>query len=372
MTTTRIDMLRLVAAPFLVLAVLFGIPSHSAVGGADLAGTANGGGTILFERQNHWYTIAPDGTQLHMLLSSTAGCPDFGCAVFSPDGSQIMAAAQGADKKRITIATVKTDGSGYHALPLPDARLNLGPGAWTPDGNRVALGGWDDTNKARAGIYAVNASDGQGLFRLTTSPDGRNDDPVAYSPDGSRLLFFHEGAPGSQEPGFGGLFETTATGSGRVKVNPPRTQVTGSFGSPASWSPDGKQITFTAFSTPTSGGRSAVFVEDANGTHRRRITPWGEWSTSAHWSPDGTWSLFDKARPVAGEPHRLYLVHPNGTGLRAITSTSLGGVCCAVWSPDGKKLLLGGLLIMNRNGSRLFHLTPGDTKHETAEYAWGP
>lgn len=203
---------------------------------------------------------------------------------------------------------------------------------------------------------------------MTSSPDGYNDDPLAYSPDGSRLLFFHEA------PSFSDFFETTATGAGRVKLNPPGTQVMADFGSPGSWSPDGRQIAFTAFSARASVGQSAVFVEDANGTNRRRITPWGEWSTSAHWSPDGTWIVFDKMQPsVARGPHRFYLIHPNGTGLKAISKA--GALCCGVWSPDGKKLLFGGLIgglrVMNRNGSRLIHLTAGHANDKKAEYAWG-
>ena len=116
--------------------------------------------------------------------------------------------------------------------------------SWAPNGTRIALGGWDDTNRVRNGIYVVNASDGKRLVRLTTSPDGHNEDPLAYSPDGSRLLFYHEWTQGSSQTlPFGGLFETTATGSGRVKLNPPGTYVPG-LGNPASWSPDSKRLAF--------------------------------------------------------------------------------------------------------------------------------
>lgn len=375
MTTTRCTMRRIAAAPLMALAVLFGILGQSAVEGAYHAGTGSGGGTILFARNDHWYTIAPNGTHLHMLLSSTAGCSDFGCGVFSPDGTRIMAAAQTADRKRITTAIVNASGSGYHALPLPGRSLNLGPGAWSPDEKRLALRGWDDSHKSRNGIYAVNASDGRKVVRLTTSSDGRIDDPLAYSPDGSRLLLFHEGRQQQGTPLFGGLFETTAGGSGRIRLNPPGTQVWTTFGSPASWSPDGRQIAFTAFAAPANSGVSAVFVEDANGTHRRRITPWAGWSISARWSPDGAVIVFDKLTPgLSG--HNLFLIHPNGTGLKEITFYSPDGSCCAVWSPDGKKLLTikhdGFLITMNRDGSGMRRLAPNDAKNETAEYAWGP
>src|SRR5947209_5468902 len=70
MTTTRRTRLRVTGALLLALAALFVNPIHRLVGGAPLAGAASGGGTILFSRQNHWYTIAPNGTHLHLLLST--------------------------------------------------------------------------------------------------------------------------------------------------------------------------------------------------------------------------------------------------------------------------------------------------------------
>jgi Tol biopolymer transport system component len=373
---TRRNVLLVTAASLMALAVLIGIPGHGVVGSAYPSGTAKGGGTILFENQNHWYTIAPNGTHLHMLVSDTAGCVT--CAVFSPDGTRIMLPAYTAGKKRVTTAIINTNGSGYHALPLPDRALNLGPGAWAPGGTRVALEGWDVARKSRFGVYAVNASNGGRLVRLTTSPDGHGERPIAYSPDGSRLLFFHEGTPISHDlPLFGDLYETTATGSGRIKLNPRGTSVTADFGLPASWSPDGKQIAFVAFSSPASVGDSAVFTTTANGTHPRRIISWGQWSTSSLWSPDGAWIVFDKVQPnVVGGPHRVYVVHPNGTGLKAITSLrSVGPAGGAVWSPDGNKLLFGGkganLWTANRDGSKLVRLTHRDPNREPGGYAWG-
>jgi TolB protein len=164
----------------------------------------------------------------------------------------------------------------------------------------------------------------------------------------------------------------TASGSGRVKLNPPGTYVPGP--DPASWSPDGKQIAFTAY-TDTLAGVSAVFVADANGSNRHRITAWGIWMDGANWSPVGNWIEFDNLAP-GPRSHNLFLIHPNGTGLKAITSTSLGGVCCAVWSPDGTKLLVaakGHLITMNRSGSGRRRLTTVDWQNDnfSGGYAWG-
>jgi Tol biopolymer transport system component len=93
------------------------------------------------------------------------------------------------------------------------------------------------------------------------------------------------------------------------------------------------------------------------------------------WSPVGNWIEFDKLTPAL-KGHNLFLIHPNGTGLKQITFSSPDGMCCAVWSPDGKKLLTvqqhdGYLVTMNWNGSGLRRLTHADMSSSEAEYAWG-
>jgi Tol biopolymer transport system component len=390
LTTTWRNLLRVAAAVAVAVAITFGAAGHGAIPGAAAVGAGSGGGTILFLRHENWYTIAPNGTHLHKILSDTTRCPGFGCAVLSPRGDRIVVSANAPDHMRLATAVLNVGGSGYRVFPLPDRTLNLGPGAWSPNGTRIAVEGWDDAKKGRNGIYVINSSNGKGLIRLTTSPGGHHDVPLAYSPDGSRLLFLRDVAQQGLLPQPGDLFETTANGSGSVKLNPPGTSVVHPFhfGNPGSWSPNGQRIAYTAFpggllnSIANSNGRSAVFVADANGSHRRRITSWGEGSASAHWSPDGTWILFDRPQPgTAGVgPHFLFLVHPNGTGLKAITSISLGDVCCAVWSPDGKKLLFlsgpstgSNLVIMNRDGFGPRRLTPGGPGYPfPTGYAWGP
>ena len=63
------------------------------------------------------------------------------------------------------------------------------------------------------------------------------------------------------------------------------------------------------------------------------------WTTTARWSPDGRWIAFDQVNRPGGA-HDLFLVHPDGTGLRMIpTATGDNGSCCAQWSPDSRSLI---------------------------------
>ncbi len=53
--------------------------------------------------------------------------------------------------------------------------------------------------------------------------------------------------------------------------------------------------------------------------------------------PDGTWIVYDVVRTDMPR-HDLFLIHPDGTGRHKVESVD-SGVCCAVWSPDGQRLL---------------------------------
>jgi Tol biopolymer transport system component len=314
-------------------------------------------GTIVFGRVNangdeYVFTIRADGTGEKQLVATPSGG-----VRWSHKGDRLLLAAL-PSANRVTPATVKSDGSDYMVLPLVSS-LNLGPGAWSPDDSRMAAEGWDDGNPSLNGLYTADATGGGNRHRLTTTIAARHDIPLSYSPDGSRILFWRGPADVDQS---GQLFLVGVNGSGLTQVSPPGMTVRLGFnGDPGGWSPDGAQISFAAFSpSPSDSGRSAVFVAAGDGTHPKQITDWGSWTTSARWSPSGDWIVFDKINP-ATNAHTFYLVHPDGSAAKIIPS--LIGVCCAVWSPDGDRLLFGpsgqagDLSTVMTDGSHLTQLT---------------
>jgi Tol biopolymer transport system component len=296
--------------------------------------------TIVFGRVNangdeYIFTIRADGTGEKQLVVTPSGG-----VRWSHKGDRLLLAAF-PSANRVTTATVKADGSDYRALPL-DSSLNLGPGAWSPDDSRIAFEGWDDSNPSLNGLYTASAADGGKRQRLTATTAALHDVPISYSPDGSKILFWRGPSDTSQA---GQLFLVGVDGSRLTQVSPPGMAVGVGFnGDPGGWSPDGAHISFASFSSAAeyndgSGpGQSAVFVAAGDGTNAKQITDWGAWTTSAKWSPAGNWIVFDKRDTTDG--HSLYLVHPDGTGITIIPS--LTAVCCAVWSPDGNRLLFGG------------------------------
>jgi Tol biopolymer transport system component len=261
-------------------------------------------------------------------------------AILSPDGTRFMDPMP-ADDGRLTTSIFDVDGSAFEVLPIDDPTLQLGYGAWSPDGNRVVTDGWDETRDDRKGLYTRRSSDGGDILRLTDA-GVRYDFPMnpgGYSPDGSRILFFRPStrAEGDGEPM--DLFVVRVDGTALQKLDPPGT-TTGLVegGIAASWSPGGRRVAVVLSSGSFwSDDARAVSIVDTDGENVERITPRGD-ILCAQWSPDGRWIAFDSSD---GGPHDLYVVHPDGTGLVQITSSDDDSLFSfgPVWSPDSTKLL---------------------------------
>ncbi|XP_074281304.1 uncharacterized protein LOC141606172 [Silene latifolia] len=105
-------------------------------------------------------------------------------------------------------------------------------------------------------------------------------------------------------------------------------------------SPDGKWIVFRSGRT----GYKNLYIMDAEEGETgslERLTegPWDD--TMANWSPDGEWIAFasDRENPGSGS-FEIFMIHPNGTGLRKVIQSGSGGRANHPWfSPDGKSIV---------------------------------
>lgn len=108
------------------------------------------------------------------------------------------------------------------------------------------------------------------------------------------------------------------------------------------WSPDGRRIAFV--SDRDNPERRAhisneVYVMNADGSGERRLThaiPGGNGNADPAWSPDGTWIAFD-GDDAQGHGD-IWIVHPDGTGLRNLTNSFGIEDFWPSWSPDGARL----------------------------------
>jgi Tol biopolymer transport system component len=316
---------------WLVLLVTLVVLALSACGGgqgdsgADSSAprATNLHGKIAFIREGGKYsevtvfTAAANGTHVRRLS-------DFGESPrFSPDGTKVMMAGPTSDGQRVTAGIVHSDGSHLQRIPLRDPTLNLGVGAWAPDGKQMALEGWDDSDPDRNGVYIVGVPDGKGLTRLTKNPD--HDVPMDFSPDGSQIVFLR--AEPDTDPITGSLYVVNVNGTGLHRITPPGLDVGGT----ARWAPNGKEIVFAG--SPTEP-RGSIRVVQPDGTGLKKVfeDPKGGTAAAPTWSPDGHKIMFAlikaSALNKAGlQPDKLCVIDEDGKGFAVVLD-----------SPDFKNL----------------------------------
>ena len=108
------------------------------------------------------------------------------------------------------------------------------------------------------------------------------------------------------------------------------------FSRSPSFSPDGKTIAFVS----NLSGLPQVWTVPAAGGFPRMVTSFDDPVGGVEWSPDGTWIAFSLA-PGGGMNAQVYLVKPDGTGLRRLTDGGKETNRLGNFRHDGKRLILG-------------------------------
>ena len=88
-----------------------------------------------------------------------------------------------------------------------------------------------------------------------------------------------------------------------------------------SWSPNGSRL---AIATSDATGQDFDIATDRARTAaaRKRITSGAAWDEKPAWSPDGKWIAFASDRNGNFD---IYVIHPDGTGMRQLTASTLRG-----------------------------------------------
>jgi Tol biopolymer transport system component len=254
------------------------------------------------------FVMNADGTSERSIKGADRTC----CGRVSHDGSMLLFAGL-TDDGRITVAVLPIEGGTPRLLPLPGSTLNLGPGAWSPDGRRIAVQGWDDTDHSRDGLYLVDSDDGGHRVRLTHAPEAHAHLSGDFSPNGRWLVFSNEDA---STPSQGNL-EILDLRRG----SPPRKLTTtddvGVGG--IRFSPDGHTV---LFADGRLSPRGALWTIRPDGTQLTKI--WDDATTFGSypaWSPDGTQIAFS-VNPIADDyehqPNALAVIASDGDDYREI------------------------------------------------------
>jgi dipeptidyl aminopeptidase/acylaminoacyl peptidase len=131
----------------------------------------------------------------------------------------------------------------------------------------------------------------------------------------------------------------------------------GNAGSP-SFSPDGKWVSFIS----NMSGSPQVWIVPAEGGFPRMVTNGDDPVTQAEWSPAGDWIAVTIA-PGGGLNTQIYVVKPDGTGMKLLTQGGQDNNSFNAWTEDGKRIAIDS----NRNNpaSRdnfIIDVASGETK----------
>jgi Tol biopolymer transport system component len=237
-----------------------------------------------------------------------------------------------------TVAFVTLDGS-TSAFPVIDAATVPSPQDnpdWSPDGKRI-------TFVSRDGLWVMDADGSDATVLVPITAPSYVDDP-SWSPDGETIAFSRTQIDGDRGTG---TLETVAVADGALEVlaGPSRT----TFSAGVTWSPDGERVAFESIHLPRpSLDTEPTGVDLALLTLRTRevvtVLDAARFPETADWSPDGRWIAVGY-RPTPGvEAPDLYLLRPDGSDVRRVTTLTEGGGYAThpSFSADGASVVFAG------------------------------
>jgi len=271
---------------------------------------------IVFDRGGDLYVVAIDGSRTIRLTSMPAR-QSVPAASF--DGHTIAFVRKSQASSFGDIWTMHADGT--HRTRLTHGGKDWSP-SWSPSGQTIYFIRYANGPDGPCGsIFRVRAN-GRNLERVIGASHFHSFELPAVSPDGRRIAFDDwDGCSGGTSAPRLRVIDT----SGRPTTDLGQLPRNGYYPNPehdsSAWSPDGNRIAFLLNGRLTIANRDGSDVRSI----ARSPTIADAWTHPA-WSQDGDWLA------VVDQTGSLFVLHPDGTGLRRVTQTGWWGTAPA-WLP---------------------------------------
>jgi TolB protein len=236
------------------------------------------GKTIVFERdlptEADVFVMNADGRDAHAVTHGCCG----GNPAYSPNDKNIV--FENYDPALSISGLAIIDGDGGHLRQITSEPVP-GPSDskphWSPDGKQLVFS--KVLTEPNAALFTINVD---GTHRRQLTPWAMDATSPSWSPDGRKVLFnvYCCGFPGI----VANVFTIRPDGADLDQLTHNRDATSGSFD--ASWSPDGRMISFAHF--PGVRGHGDVYTMKANGSDVVNITRSPSNSQGAN-SEEATW-----------------------------------------------------------------------------------
>ncbi len=266
-----------------------------------------------------------DGLRQEALTSTGGWVVDFAVSV---DGREIAYSLRN-EEGGSDIHRMDSNGTGDELLVACGEDACQQP-SWSPDGEIVAYSrysGSGDDNQGERGSRIWTVKVRTGLTDSVLSDSRFTGVLPRFSPDGITLAFYDTSRRAIH------LFDLL---NGKSEFLPARVEQSVAF------SPDGGQLVFADLQTDMLLSTRLLYRANlsTDQVFALFIEPLASHdAASPRWSNDGEWIVFSAQELNKSAARQLWIIHPDGSGLRAVTADETASHAAADWSPDGSRLV---------------------------------